>query len=129
MTGDIGDVAGASVRAIERVVRTTFVARADRIAHASRRVRATPSPGARRAMPSSAPAACARAESRISVERAERARARARRAVVVVGLARRRASRSTRCASSAMPPTPSVTEWCTFIANAARSPSGRRGLR
>ena len=116
MTGDIGSSAGATTRPIERAVRpisppacigSRIVASAAFAAD----------PGRRRATPSIRRdewTIDSRISERVSIDSGAGAPG------VSSGSAAS-AVRSTSSASSAMPPTPSVTEWCTFIANAARS--------
>ena len=121
MSGDIGDVAGASRRLTERAVIATFAAAPTGSRTAANAFDVT-RPGVRRAMPSIRRLVC-ESESRTSATVPN---------VSGAGTAGRSSSsssspgsrsRSTSSVSSAIPPTPSVIEWWTFIASAARSPS------
>ena len=116
MTGDIGSVAGATMRPIDPAVRMKSLAEP----RGSRRVATVARiavPGTRFMMPS-----IRRDEwpidSRMSPMESIDSGAGA--AGVSSGSSAS-AVRSTSSAKSAMPPTPSVTAWCTFMAKAARS--------
>ena len=123
ITGDIGRVAGASVRAIDRgrAHASRAACRSDRAARCAAACSDAAGHAPRDAEQRGG--GCARSSgastSSIRASRARARRARRRRSVPAAS-----GTRSTKWASSSMPPTPSVTEWCTFIANAARSPSG-----
>ena len=114
ISGDIGPFAGASRRPTDRADTATFVA-APTGSRTRRDAFGRGSPGARRVMPRTRRVVCV-IESRTSATVSN---------VSGAGTAGRSASECARRrarvrgrparASRAMPPTPSVTEWCTFI--------------
>ncbi len=123
MSGDSGALAGATARPIDCAVSIARTAlpngsRAALVAVSSATV------GHRRAIPSQRRAVWA-TESRINARPSNESR-RGSPGVASgsnTAAARRSRSRSTSRPRSSTPPTPSVTEWCTFITTAARPPS------